>query len=855
MKTHVKLFTMLSILIIAAFVLSACQPQATPTAEVTQAPATEAPTEAVVTEAPTEVPTPTKVPVTRKGGWLDEIVFSVVGQEQAITQLQAGTIDVYASGLSSADFPAIKDAGLSYAQANGLYYDLLFNPAGPEFKDGNLNPFADRKIREAMNWLIDRNYLNQEIYGGGSLPKWLPIITNGPEYANFVDTARELESKYAYNLDKAKEVISAEMESLGAKLVDGKWTYKDKPVTLIFLIRPDSDGTRKPIGDYVANQLESIGFTVDRQYKKSSEASPIWIGSDPTEGKWHIYTAAWSSTVLSRDEKDMFQQMYLPSSIQGLSVFQANQPDPEFQKLGDDLANGNFKTLDERTQMMKKALELALQDSLQVWLIDGKNYAPYSPKVEVTYDLAAGIEGAQIWPYTVRFKEQEGGQLKWAEPDLFTEPWNPIAGSNWAWDQAAVRATTSGGVMYDPYTGLVWPLRIEKGAVTALEGLPVGKTHDWVTLDFAPEIKVPEDAWVDWNAKDQKFITAKEKAPDGMTAKIKSVVTYPADLFKTVKWHDGSPLSPADFVMALILTFDRAKEESAIYDEAAVPNFESFMSSFKGVKIVSTDPLVIEYYTDFYYQDAELNVTTLWPNYLLGEAPWEVTAIANLAEENKELAYSADKADAKKVEQTSYVGGPSLEILAKYLDQAAGESYIPYANTMSQFVTADEAKARYDSLKKWYGDHGHFWLGTGPYYLDKAFLTEKTLTLKHFDDYPDLADRWAQFGEPKMADVQIEGDAQVKINSEASFDVMITFKDQPYPQSEIKTVKYLLYNAKNEVVTIGEAQAVEDGHFRITLPADLTAKLEAGSNKIEVAVVPLPVAFPTFASIEFVTIP
>ncbi|MGB9639262.1 MAG: ABC transporter substrate-binding protein, partial [Anaerolineales bacterium] len=440
MKFHKNWLTLLSILLIAAFALSACQPQATPTPEATQAPATEAPTQPVVTEAPTEVPTPTRVPVTRKGGWLDEIVFSVVGREQAITQLQAGTIDVYASGLSSADFPAIKDAGLSYAQSNGYYYDLLFNPAGPEFKDGRLNPFSDPKIREAMNWLIDRNYINQEVYGGGSLPKWLPIQTNGPEYANFVDTARELESKYAYNLDKAKEVISTEMESLGAKLVDGKWTYKDKPVTLIFLIRPDGDGTRKPIGDYVANQLESVGFTVDRQYKKSSEASPIWIDSDPTEGQWHLYTAAWSSTVLSRDEKDMFQQMYLPSSIQGLSVFQANQPDPEFQKLGDDLANGNFKTLDERSQMMKKALELALQDSLQVWLIDGKNYSPYSPKVEVTYDLAAGIEGAQIWPYTVRFKDQEGGQLKWAEPDLFTEPWNPIAGSNWAWDQAAVRA-------------------------------------------------------------------------------------------------------------------------------------------------------------------------------------------------------------------------------------------------------------------------------------------------------------------------------------------------------------------------------------------------------------------------------
>ena len=51
------------------------------------------------------------------------------------------------------------------------------------------------------------------------------------------------------------------------------------PFTLIFLIRPDGDGTRKPMGDYVANQLETIGFTVDRQYKTSSEAFPIWLGT------------------------------------------------------------------------------------------------------------------------------------------------------------------------------------------------------------------------------------------------------------------------------------------------------------------------------------------------------------------------------------------------------------------------------------------------------------------------------------------------------------------------------------------------------------------------------------------------
>ena len=47
-------------------------------------------------------------------------------------------------------------------------------------------------------------------------------------------------------------------------------------------------------------------------------------------------------------------------------------------------------------------------------------------------------------------------RLKWAAPDLFTDPWNPIAGSNWAWDQANHNFTAMGyaGMMPDPYTGL-----------------------------------------------------------------------------------------------------------------------------------------------------------------------------------------------------------------------------------------------------------------------------------------------------------------------------------------------------------------------------------------------------------------
>jgi len=850
-----KLMSFLGLVIVASMVLAACQPTPAPTTPVVTQPTDVPPAVEEPTAAPTEEevvePTPEVVQTTRKGGWLDEIVFSAVDTASVLTQLEAGAIDIYADSLSSRDLEAIRESGVDYSTASGLYYDMLFNPVGPEFVDGRLNPFNSRKIREAMNWLIDRDYLNQEVFAGGALAKFFAITTQFPDYADLADTARRLESYYAYDLEKAREVVTAEMEAMGATMVDGKWNYAGAPVTLIFVIRNDSDGTRIPMGDYFAAQLEEIGFTVDRQYKTGSEASPIWIGSQPGDGLWHVYTAAWSATVLDRDQSNIFQEMYLDSSAQGIPAFLQNVSDPEFKKLGDDLAQANFATVEERKAMMERALELSLQDSLQVFLIDGKSYIPYQQNVIATADLAAGVQGAQIWPFTLRFRDEEGGTLRWASQDLFGDPWNPIAGSNWAYDQGAIRATQSGDFMFDPYTGLTWPLRIERADVVIQEGLPVGKTLDWVGLEFAPEIQVPADAWADWDAETQTFIPVGE----GVTALRKTTYYYPADLFETVKWHNGANLSVADFIMALIMTFDRAKEASAVYDEQAVPGFTPFFENFKGYKIVSTDPLVIEYYSNLYYLDAELNMPAIFPTYTFGEGSWEMMAVSNLAEAAGEIAYSVDKAGVAEIEQTSWIGGPTLEILATYLDQAIADAYIPYEATLGQYITAEEAVARYEATKAWYAEHGHFWIGTGPYYVDRAFLTEKSLTLKNFADYPDLADRWANYGEPKLATVEVDGPGMVTIGQEATFDVYVTFGDVAYPADEIKIVKFLLYNAENEIVLVSEAVAVEDGLYQVVLDAATTALLEAGSNKLEVAVVPLTVSQPTFQAVEFVTAP
>jgi peptide/nickel transport system substrate-binding protein len=378
-----------------------------------------------------------------------------------------------------------------------------------------------------------------------------------------------------------------------------------------------------------------------------------------------------------------------------------------------------------------------------------------------------------------------------------------------------------------------------------------------VDLKFEKEIKVPAEAWVDWDAKAQKFITAGEKFPAGTTAVTKVTVVYPKDMFQTVKWQDGSPLSVGDFVFNMIATFDNGKPDSPIFDEANQSNVEAFLQHFKGVRIVSTDPLTIETYDDRLDLDAENLVgnyyTSTWfPVTNTGPQPWHTYALGLRAEENKELAFSSDKSTALKVEWTNFIGGPSLEILKKYLDQSKAESYIPYAATLSQYIQPEEVTARYANLDTWYAKYKHFWVGSGPFYVSQVNPTEGSVVLERYADFPDLAEKWSKFGTPKIAIVDASGPAQVIQGTEAVFDALVTFDNAPYPQADVYKVTYMVYDATGNMVGKGDAEYVADGQYTATLSAEVTKSLAAGSAKIEFVVVPTVVSIPTFAPFQFV---
>jgi len=840
-----------------------------------------APEEEPVVEQPRPVqPAPQQPvvvqPVGRMGAWLDEIVAVVADHNLAIPMIEAGDLHAFADDVTDPELYArvVEHPEVGYEKLFGIFSELSLNPAGtpeePYFRNGKLNPFAVPRIREAMNWLVDRNHVAEEIYGGMAVPRYLPIHPAFPDYARYIDVARRLELNYAYNPTKAKEVITEEMLKLGAELVDGIWHYGGEPAEIILLIRVED--ARLPLGQYMTRQMQTMGFQTRELLKTSAEAAPLWLRGDPYEGQFHIYTGGWIATAIERDQGSEFNFFYTARGLPN-PLWQATKPSPEFSELADRLARGDFADLDEREAMFKRALELAMQDSHRIFVVNSVGFMPRREEFAVASDLAGGISGAYLWALTSRFEDPatgapvEGGTATIALPDLLTDPWNPIAGSNWIFDNMFIRATADFGTLWDPFTGLTHPQRIERAEVTVKQGIPVAATHDWVDLQFEPQaVEVPGDAWVDWDAAAQKFITLDEaKAKEGWdaaraTADVRVRIHYPADFFDTVKWHDGTPMDVADLVMGMILSFDRSKEQSPLFDESAVAAFDTFMGHFRGVRIISENPLVIESYTNMPFLDAEViaSAWTWYPSiavYAQGTGAWHNLALGILAEQNKELAFSTAKAGVLQIEWMSLVAGPSIPILERHLAEAKADGFIPFEPTLGQFITADEASARYDALNTWFADKGHFWIGTGPFYLEAAHPIERIVHLRRFADFPDPAAKWVGFAAPKIADIEITGPAVVTSGDEATFDVNVTFEGQPYPVAEVNFVTFLILDANGEIAHVGEAEAESDGLWKVTLDADLTEGLVAGSTSLEVVVSSNVVAIPTFEAASFVLLP
>jgi len=741
------------------------------------------------------------VEVRTDGFWLDRIIIErEPDHAKGITELAAGAFQVYAYSFDTLErFNQVMSYpdDLWIKESFGSFNTLRLNPYGPEFTDGSLNPFHYAEVREAVQWFLNRDFYAGSVMGGMAEPKYTFLNTQWGEAVRYADLLATVEDEYGWDLVKGMAKMNAAMLAIPDVTWDGAWLYKGSPVSVTVAIRSD-DPVREIIGFAVASSLEDAGFTVvtktgDKDAMLDNLAN---VDSAITSGGWNMYTGGWILTAMARDE--LWWPLYFHTNAwaAGIKAYAylppMNWADPyegganPFYGAAYDAAQMTYTTMDQpnpgapdypgRRQLAEILLPGVMEQSSMIYLVDTKGFSPIRLEVDLAADGSGGIMGSWLWAYTAHFRDPVtrepifGGTMRMKALDTVVAPWNPVAGSNWAYDMFPIRATGDMGFHYDTRDGLIWPSRAEKAEVYAKAGLPIGKDprHDWVTLvqvpADSPQLQVPAGAWADWDAKNQEWITAAERHGTPLPYAVsKSVVYYPKDMFTKedgVRLHDGSTISPADFLMYAMLGFDRAKTDSAIYDESRLSGFATFMSNFLAVEFDFNDPnwgLVVTNYTKFWDLDAELMVSAWWPNYAQGPGFWHTMALGVIAEAGGlGPAFSQDKADDPADPNNiwmSFITGETLGIFRLILDDLLelgvgdfDKTNIPYYDFFKGFYGPGqfdlEIVERFENLDAFATEYEHFWVASGPYYIESIATVAKAITMRPFLDYPDPKDKW-----------------------------------------------------------------------------------------------------------------
>jgi peptide/nickel transport system substrate-binding protein len=823
----------------------------------------------------------------RQGSFIDSLTFITIdSQVDGIQRTIAGDITMHGYQVTGGTVQLLDDNNIFYNKAFSGYRGILFNPV--EYStDGRFNPLGDPVIRLAVQKVCDKELWVSEFLFDQALPMYSPILPTAATHTAIIVDTTKTRLAHAFEEEVGLQMIEDRMIELGGvKNAAGNWTIANsvtgdmEVIEVIGTIRVSDE--RLQMGDYLCDQMEKAGFTTRRIYGGGGDLYNYWGLSMPADMTWTFYTEGWGSSGISLESASGWGQMYtdqvrgdMPYATMDEAWCDA-QFGEGFYENARKIYTGDYNSLEERLQLFRDNEEMARYNPTHIWAWNNASAYMIPEGTNVVHDLAAGTFIHRFVGHTLRFEDADGtpiigGDMVVSNQEFLVNAINPVDGSNWTYDYMFMRPTQDYPIYSHPHTGIPIPHMVEHAKVEVLTGKPViiddtTLEDGWCELVFVDSFDVPGDAWADWDAENQVFLTVDDVYPDGVTdVSSKTTITYPDWLFDgTVKWHDGSTLTLADLVCGLIVgfPFDCAKPESEIYDQYRVSDYNTGMSTFRGVNIVSEDPLVVEFYDsaiNLYAETiAQNECGLLWPNSQAGsfEPAWHTFAVGYMTDSEGLGAFGSSKATDLGVDWINYVDGPQLQLLLSNLATAQMTNFLPYAPTLSQYVDEDEIILRYTNLSKFATKHGHLWIGTGPMVLDNVDTLAGITVLRNNPDYFYATGHYVGrgFDEVAIPDVAATGPSTVTIGTEAVFDVDVTLAGEAYPLANMKQVVYLLIDANGEIAYDGEGEIIGEGAARVTLTADQTATLASGANRLEIVVVVKTVVLPGSVQISFVTL-
>ncbi len=791
--------TALPLAIIGTLLLAACagggpEPQATATPR----PGTSAPTPTAAAYKP---------PHTKPGPAAEKILFRAFDVDRAPLDFQAGQMDAYLFSLKTNAARELRGKeGVRLEEAPATIVSLVMNPApAPQ---SQINPFAIKEIRQAVQYLVNRDSIAAEIYRGAAMPMLTHLSPTDFDYLTVFDVARS--SDYRYDPERARAIIKREMEKAGARLVNERWEFQGRPVRLKFVIRVEDE--RREIGDLVRAELERAGFTVAPTYQQFAPAVLAVYSSDPQAFEWHLYTEGWSRGA---------PQRYDFASINSFAApWQGNMPgwresgfwqyeNAQLDELGQRLFTGSFGSEQERNDLYRRMTQLALDESVRAWVVTVNNSFPLQTKLQgITSDLVAGPKTQRsIREAYIPGKDEITLGNLWVWTERTT--WNPVGGFGDLYSNDIWRHLADPPIVNHPFSG---------------EPVPFRATFQVETAGPAGKLDVPPDAIL-WDAQADRW---KDVGP-GVRATSK--VTYDFSKYLNAKWHDGQPITMADALYPLAQSYELAFDPEKSRIEFAIGvTARPFLNTFRGYRIA--DGAKMEVYVDFWHFDrAQIGSYAAPAGFSM---PWEVlAAMDDLVFTQRRAAYSDTAAARFNVTWLSLVQRRDAGLVERTLRQFQADNKVPagyFTVGNRSLVSPQEAQARYQAAIDWFNKYGLLVISQGPFYLTKFDPPAQFAEITAFRDpsYPFKPGDFYLGSTPLLEILQAQT-APVRAGRDAEVTVQVRGPGAI-------GVRYALFDpAAGKVLHTGEATPGTGGRLSVKLDAAATAKLQPGLYKLILA--------------------
>lgn len=792
-------------LLLLAAVAAACSGPTEPDA----APTGSSPAEAgrTVPPTPTLPPVDYAPPHDRPGPAADTVYFNAFHVDRAPLHMAAGDMDLYVFSLKTAAARALRgDDDIRLYEAPATTLSLILNPApAPE---GQLNPFESKRIRQAVNFLVDRDFIVSDIYQGLAQPMLTHVSPSDFDFLTVYDLVKG--SDIRYDPERARAVIREEMTGMGAELVDGTWAFAGRPVRLKFVIRVEDE--RRDIGDLLRIELEKAGFAVAASYQQFAPAVLSVYSTDPQAFAWHLYTEGWGRSAPQRYDFSTINQMSAPwlGNMPGWREAGFWQyENQELDDLGQQLFTGDFADADERDRIYREMTAIALDESVRIGVATVLNSFPANAAlVGVTSDVVAGPKG----PWTVREAYLPGkSELTVGNLWVWTErtTWNPVGGFGDVYSNDIWRSLHDPPLWNHPFTGIPMPFRADFEVETA-----------------GPEAKldVPADA-VLWDADADRW----QAVGGGVRATSRVVFDY--SRYFDGKWHHGRPIAMADVVYPIAqgyeLAFDPAK--TAIEFALGV-TARPYLDTIRGYRVLDADR--IEVYVDFWHFEERQIASYATPASLT--MPWEVlAAMDDVVFEQRRAAYSDTAAARFNVPWLSLVMDRDARLVVRTLRSFASDGTLPrsvFDMGGSVVGGAQDARERYAAAIDWFERYGLLVISNGPYMLTRYDPPAQFAQLDAYRDpsYPFKPGDWYFGAPPPLTIGRVSAD---EVSAGAAAEVTVEVEGT----GELGLRYVLVDPVASAVVASGTAERTSGGSFTVRLAADATAGLAPGVYPLSVA--------------------